>query len=71
MDEEMMEKLFPVFKALLDEDRLRILGILANGDLPVGTLAALMKLKPAALQRHLALLTENGLVQTAQAETAS
>jgi hypothetical protein len=69
MDEEMMEKLFPVFKALLDEDRLRILGILANGDLPVGNLAALIKLKPAALQRHLALLTENGLVQTAQAET--
>ena len=69
MDEEMMEKLLPVFKTVLDEDRLRILGILANGDLPVENLASLMKLKPAALHRHLALLTENGLIQTAQAET--
>ncbi len=54
-----------LLKALLDEDRLLILGCLAQGDVSLSDLAGLTNLKEGALLRHMQLLQEVGLVQMA------
>jgi DNA-binding transcriptional ArsR family regulator len=50
-------------KALADESRLRILGILANGERSVEDLASTLKLRAPTISHHLALLREVELVE--------
>src|SRR5205823_4052196 len=50
------------FKALGNESRLKIIGILANGERTVGELAALLDLKEPTVSQHLNTLKDAGLV---------
>jgi DNA-binding transcriptional ArsR family regulator len=50
-------------KALADESRLRILGILASGERSVEDLAAMLTLRAPTVSHHLALLREVDLVE--------
>lgn len=51
------------FKALADETRLRILGLLATGERSVEELAALLDLRAPTVSHHLARLKQVGLVR--------
>lgn len=53
-----------LLKALANERRLQVLCLLAAGERPVGELQALLDLGQSALSQHLAVLREEGLVQT-------
>ncbi len=59
------------FKALADETRLKIVGLLARESLTGEQLAAILGVKPATISHHLAKLAEAGLVsaQAAQGHT--
>jgi len=50
------------FKTLADASRLRLLGLLANGERSVDELATLLQLRPPTVSHHLARLRELGLV---------
>ncbi len=63
MEREEFHTLLRFFKALSDESRLKILGILANRECSVGELAALLDLKEPTVSHHLARLKELGLVR--------
>lgn len=63
----MTETLLAFFKALADESRLKIVGLLAQGERSVQELAALLELKEPTVSHHLAVLKSLGLV-TARAE---
>jgi biotin operon repressor len=54
--------LLQFFKALSDETRLKIVGLLARESYSGEALAALLDLKPATVSHHLARLAEAGLV---------
>jgi biotin operon repressor len=56
------ERLLTVFKALANESRLRILGILAEGPCSVNALAENLDLKESTVSHHLARLKRVGLV---------
>ena len=60
-------ELLQFFKALADENRLKIVGLLARESLTGEQLAAILKVKPATISHHLARLAEAGLV-TAEME---
>jgi len=60
--EESAPELLTVFKALADESRLKIIGLLATRERSVDELATSLKLKPPTVSHHLATLKENGLV---------
>lgn len=62
MNKEQFQTLLQFFKALADESRLKILGILANQECSVEELAALMQLKEPTVSHHLAKLKELNLV---------
>ena len=51
-----------MFKALADESRLKIIGLLATRERSVEELATGLKLKPPTVSHHLATLREIGLV---------
>ena len=51
------------FKALADESRLKIIGLLANRECSVEELATLLHLKAPTVSHHLARLKELGLVR--------
>ena len=53
-----------LLKALANEKRLMILCLLADGERTVGEINALLDLSQSALSQHLAVLREDGLVQT-------
>ena len=55
------------FKALADENRLKIVGLLARESLTGEQLAVILGVKPATISHHLARLAEAGLV-TAEME---
>lgn len=57
-----LDALLTFFKALADESRLRILGILANRSCSVEELAEALQLKPPTVSHHLAKLKALGLV---------
>jgi hypothetical protein len=57
--------LLTFFKALSDENRLKIAGLLARESYSGEALAALLDLKPATVSHHLARLAEAGLVTSA------
>lgn len=63
MPPEEFEMLLQFFKVLADENRLKILGILAAREYSVEELAALLQLKAPTISHHLARLKELGLVQ--------
>lgn len=51
-----------IFKALADETRLRLLGILAHGDFNVNELIDILEMGQSRISRHLKILAESGLV---------
>ncbi|MCL2658232.1 MAG: metalloregulator ArsR/SmtB family transcription factor [Betaproteobacteria bacterium] len=53
-----------LLKALANEKRLLILCLLAEGERSVGELNALLDLSQSALSQHLAILREEGMVDT-------
>ncbi|GAC1423146.1 MAG: hypothetical protein NVSMB54_03720 [Ktedonobacteraceae bacterium] len=63
MSQEEFQALLHFFKILADENRLKLLGILANGERNVEELAALLKLKAPTVSHHLAKLKELDLVR--------
>jgi len=68
MDEEnTSEELLNFFKALADANRLKIVGLLAQGEYSVEQLAELLKLHPSTVSHHLSRLNKAGLV-SAQAD---
>jgi hypothetical protein len=60
--EESDVELLTMFKALADESRLKIIGLLATRERSVDELATTLKLKPPTVSHHLATLREIGLV---------
>ena len=62
MSEEVFKLLLSFFKALGNEARLKIVGILANRECTVGELAAMLDLKEPTVSGHLAMLKELALV---------
>lgn len=53
-----------LLKMIANEKRLQVLCLLAEGERSVGELNARLDLSQSALSQHLALLREDGLVQT-------
>lgn len=62
MSYDQFETLLAFFKALGNESRLKIIGLLANGERSVGELAALLALREPTVSHHLAQLRDAGLV---------
>lgn len=56
------EELLSFFKALGDENRLKIVGLLAQKSLCVEEMAAILDLSPATVSHHLRKLAQAGLV---------
>lgn len=57
-----MKQTAQIFKALSDETRLRIVGLLLEGELCVCDLVAVLNLPQSTVSRHLAYLKNSGLV---------
>jgi DNA-binding transcriptional ArsR family regulator len=53
-----------LIKGLANENRLMVMCVLCAGELSVGELNARIKLSQSALSQHLAILRQQGLVQT-------
>ena len=66
---EESDELLMMFKALADESRLKIIGLLATRERSVDELATALKLKPPTVSHHLATLRETGLVKMRAAGT--
>jgi hypothetical protein len=66
---EESDELLLMFKALADESRLKIIGLLATRERSVDELATTLKLKPPTVSHHLATLREIGLVKMRAAGT--
>lgn len=62
MKKEQFQTLLQFFKALADESRLKIVGILATQECSVEELAVLLQLKEPTVSHHLAKLKELNLV---------
>jgi hypothetical protein len=62
MDEPGFQQLLQFFKALANESRLKIVGILANREASVSDLADLLDLREPTVSHHLAILKELDLV---------
>ncbi|HLZ70590.1 MAG TPA: metalloregulator ArsR/SmtB family transcription factor [Dehalococcoidia bacterium] len=63
MGEEQLQTMVRFFKALADESRLRLLGLLAGREASVEELATLLGLTAPTVSHHLARLRELGLVR--------
>ncbi|MGH2507062.1 MAG: metalloregulator ArsR/SmtB family transcription factor [Ktedonobacteraceae bacterium] len=63
MPPEEFDTLLQFFKVLADENRLKLLGILATREHSVEELAALLQLRAPTISHHLARLKELGLVK--------
>jgi hypothetical protein len=63
MSQPEFDQLLRFFKALGNESRLKIVGILANREATVGDLADLLELRAPTVSHHLAALKELGLVR--------
>jgi hypothetical protein len=63
MSEQEFERLLSFFKALANETRLRIVGILANREASVSDLADLLEVREPTVSHHLAMLKELDLVR--------
>jgi ArsR family transcriptional regulator len=58
-----MKQATQTFKALSDETRLRILGLLLQGELCVCDLVVVLNLPQSTISRHLSYLKNSGLVE--------
>ena len=58
-----MDQLLPLLKALADETRFRLVGLLLSHDLCVGALACRLRISNAAVSQHLRVLRQVGLVR--------
>jgi hypothetical protein len=63
MKEPEFERLLSFFKALANESRLRIVGILANREASVSDLADLLEIREPTVSHHLSILKELDLVR--------
>jgi predicted transcriptional regulator len=63
MPPEEFDTLLQFFKVLGDENRLKLLGILATREYSVEELAVLLQLKAPTISHHLARLKDSGLVK--------
>jgi DNA-binding transcriptional ArsR family regulator len=63
MEQDKLQPLLAFFKALANESRLKIVGILANRECSVSDLADLLDLRESTVSHHLALLKELDLVR--------
>ncbi len=63
MGNEQFDALLQFFKALGNESRLKILGLLANQEWSVNEMAEFLDLKEPTVSHHLAMLKELGLVK--------
>ncbi|MGB6296887.1 MAG: metalloregulator ArsR/SmtB family transcription factor [Rivularia sp. (in: cyanobacteria)] len=63
MKNEKLQNLLRFFKALADESRLKIIGILANQECSVEELAVLLELKEPTISHHLTKLKQLELVK--------
>lgn len=70
MGEEEQRIALHFFRALADESRLKIVGLLAHGERGVDELADALRLKAPTVSHHLAKLREAGLVQMRAEGTA-
>jgi len=70
MDTVHHDLLLRVLKALADESRLKLLGLLANREYTVSELAELLDLKEPTVSHHLVILRELDLVQMRSAGTS-
>ena len=57
-----MIELLEFFKALADANRLKIVGLLAQGEYSVEQLAEMLNLRPSTVSHHLTKLSKSGLV---------
>ena len=64
MQESTLIELEKLFLALSDKTRLRLLALMANGEVPVGFLADKLGESQPKISRHLAYLRSAGLVST-------
>jgi predicted transcriptional regulator len=67
VDETTTQELLNFFKALADANRLKIVGLLAQGPLSVEQLAEMLDIHPSTVSHHLSRLAKAGLV-SARAE---
>ncbi len=65
MEDVNMSAIVPLFKALADEKRIRIVALISARPLSVEEIASAVDLTPATVSHHLALLREAGLVEAA------
>lgn len=63
MTQEELQTLLQFFKAMADETRLKILGILAHHECSVEELATLLQVKAPTISHHLARLKELNLIE--------
>jgi hypothetical protein len=63
MEQRELQQLLDFFKALANESRLKIIGILANRECSVGDLADLLDLREPTVSHHLSKLRELDLVR--------
>lgn len=63
MEQDKLQPLLTFFKALANESRLKIVGILANRECSVSDLADLLDLRESTVSHHLAMLRELDLVR--------
>ena len=63
MEQTQLQPLLAFFKALANESRLKIVGILANRECSVSDLADLLDLRESTVSHHLAMLKELDLVR--------
>ncbi|CAN5550257.1 hypothetical protein BH10ACI2_BH10ACI2_09270 [soil metagenome] len=64
MQESTLIELEKLFLALSDKTRLRVLALMADGEVPVGLLADTLGESQPKISRHLAYLRSTGLVST-------
>jgi len=60
--EETVAELLKFFKALADANRLKIIGLLAQGEYTVEQMAEMLSLRPSTVSHHLSKLSRAGLV---------
>jgi hypothetical protein len=60
--EEQVAELLEFFKALADANRLKIVGLLAQGEYTVEQMAEMLDLRPSTVSHHLTRLSKAGLV---------
>jgi len=63
-EKDRLPELLSFFKALADESRLKIVGLLAQEPCSVGQLATILDLRPSTVSHHLNKLAEAGLVES-------